>query len=199
MRRGSSLILITLITILVSGCGFHLKGTGEMGALNVKRIQVVAGKGVRPDVQLALKSMIKQSGIELVDRLEAAEMQVVLQPSLYRATRTAFSGLGDTTAEYLVMKQGFTATSVATEQVLVTAVAETSRDRQVLTSALLASQRELVSIQREMAQTLALQILGMIQRASLTELNTEGVAVDRSTVETQTEAQIDTQKRTQVE
>jgi LPS-assembly lipoprotein len=83
----------------------------------------------------------------------------------YQATRTATSGLGDTSAELLKMSQPFSLQEVATEKLVVTGTATVYRDRRIDTSAMVAANRELTLMKREMAEEVARQILDRIQRA----------------------------------
>ncbi len=167
--------LLIMMTAGLSGCGFHLRGLDSVGDTQFKTVKLQSTTGVRPEVLQAIRSQLAQSGVKLVDSLAAAELQIVLHPTVYKASRTAYSGLGDTTAEFLRMEQGFAATLVATEQMVVTSSVQTYRDRQIDTGALLAANRELSSIQREMAEDLARKMMDRINRAMLK-------AADSSTV-----------------
>lgn len=167
--------LLIMMTAGLTGCGFHLRGLDSVGDMQFKTVKLQTLPGVHPEVQQAMRSQLAQSGVQLVDSLAAAELQIVLQPTVYKASRTAYSGLGDTTAEFLRMEQGFAATLVATEQSVVTGSVQTYRDRQIDTGALLAANRELASIQREMAEDLARKIMDRINRSMLKALGSSTI------------------------
>jgi LPS-assembly lipoprotein len=170
-RAGQFISMALIMTLLIvmtaglSGCGFHLRGFDRVGDMQFKTVKLQALPGVRPEVQQAMRSQLAQSGVQLVDSLAAAEVQIILQPTVYKVNRTASSGLGDTTAEFLRMEQSFTAIVVATEETLVTSSAKAYRDRQIDTAALLAANRELRGIHREMAEDLVMNIMERINRA----------------------------------
>ena len=160
------LIMAVMLTSL-SGCGFHLRGLDSVGDMQFKTVKLQVLPGVRPEVQQAMRSQLAQSGVQLVDSLAAAELQIILQPTVYKVNRTAYSGLGDTTAEFLRMEQSFSAITVATDEPVVASRVQTYRDRQIDTGALLAANRELGSIHREMAEDLVMKIMDRINRAML--------------------------------
>ncbi len=159
--------LLIVMTAGLSGCGFHLRGLDRVGDMQFKTVKLQTLPGVRPEVQQAMRAQLAQSGVQLVDSLAAAELQIILQPTVYKVNRTATSGLGDTTAEFLRMEQSFSAIVVSTEETIVTSSAQTYRDRQIDTTALLAANRELRSIHREMAEDLVMNIMERINRAML--------------------------------
>lgn len=163
----ATILMVMFITATLSGCGFHLRGLDSIGDTQFKTVKLQSVAGVRPEVLQAMRSQLAQSGVKLVDSLAAAELQIVLQPTVYKANRTAYSGLGDTTAEFLRMEQSFSAIVVATEETLVASSVQTYRDRQIDTTALLAANRELGSIHREMAEDLVMKIMDRINRAML--------------------------------
>ena len=180
------LIMSLLIVMMagLSGCGFHLRGLNTVGEMQFKTVKLQTLPGVRPEVQQAMRSQLAQSGVQLVDSLAAAELQIILQPTVYKANRTAYSGLGDTTAEFLRMEQSFSAVVVATEETLVTSSVQTYRDRQIDTAALLAANRELGSIHREMAEDLVINIMERINRAILKASHRTTVAPVENTLPT---------------
>ncbi len=173
--------LLIVMTAGLSGCGFHLRGLDRVGDMQFKTVKLQTLPGVRPEVQQAMRAQFAQSGVQLVDSLAAAELQIILQPTVYKVNRTATSGLGDTTAEFLRMEQSFSAIVVSTEETIVTSSAQTYRDRQIDTTALLAANRELRSIHREMAEDLVMNIMERINRAMLKARST---IVPESTIPT---------------
>lgn len=176
--------LLIVMTAGLSGCGFHLRGLDRVGEMQFKTVKLQSIAGVRPEVQQAMRSQLAQSGVKLVDSLAAAELQIILQPTAYKVNRTAYSGLGDTTAEFLRMEQSFSAIVVATEKTLVSSSVQTYRDRQIDTAALLAANRELGSIHREMAEDLVINIMERINRAMLKASHRTTVAPLESTLPT---------------
>lgn len=164
----STLLLLTFLVALtasLNGCGFHLRGLDNLGNVQFKTVQLKIDSGVRPEVAQAMRSQLAQSGVELVDSLGAAEVQITLHSTAYSVNRTAHSGRGDATAEFLKMQQSFSAMVVATEESIASGSAQTHRDRQIDPGALMAADRELRSIHREMAEDLVRQMMNRINRA----------------------------------
>lgn len=164
------LLLLVLLASLLTGCGFHLRGLDSVGQVQFKRLQLNNLPAASREVQKALRNQLKLSGVQLVDSIADAEVQITLQASQFKASRTAFSDQGDATAEMLKMSQAFSAMQVSTEQTIVSASVQTYRDRQIETSALLAADSELKSIKQDMATVLARQILDRVNRG-LIKLN----------------------------
>jgi LPS-assembly lipoprotein len=193
VMRGWQFVTMTLMVTLLSvtmaglsGCGFHLRGLESMGDIQFKTVKLQTTSGLRPEMLQAIRSQLTQSGVKLVDSLAAAELEIVLRPTVYKASRTAYSDSGDTTAEFLRMEQSFAATWVDTEESVVTGNVQTYRDRQIDTRFMLAANRELRSIHREMAENLARKIMRRINRAILqasTKVSEESGTKDK-TVET---------------
>jgi LPS-assembly lipoprotein len=159
--------LLVMMTAGLNGCGFHLRGLDRIGYMQFKTVKLQSLAGVRPEIEQAMRSQLAQSGVQLVDSMAAAELQIILQPTLYKVNRTAYSGLGDTTAEFMSMEQPFSAILVATDETIVSSSAQAYRDRQIDTAALLAANSELGSIHREMAEDLVMNIMERINRAML--------------------------------
>jgi len=157
--------LLSAILLNLSACGFHLKGTGANAVATFKSVQLLDENLVRPDVLRALKQQLKASNVKLVTLMADAEITIQFQITGYRTSRTGLSSSGDTSSELLKMSQAFEVVDVATEKALLKTSAQTFRDRQIDNSAVLASSRELRSIQQQMANDLAVQIIDRINRA----------------------------------
>ena len=160
---GLFLAFFTLLNL--SACGFHLKGMDEKSAVDFKTIQLTKTEGVRADIMLALKQLLKSYKIEEVSTEGKAEVVVAFQPTQYTASRTGLTAQGDTASELLKMAQPIQAKDVQADKQIVEATVQSFRDRRINNSAALASNRELQNIQRQMAQDIAGQILDRIARA----------------------------------
>ena len=161
------LLLSTLLISFLTGCGFHLRGLDSMGQMQFTTVQLQNVSGVSIEIQKALRRQLRSAGVKLVDSMDQAEVQISFKPTEFKTSRTAYSGQGDTTAELLKMSQFFSANLMATDQLIIADSVSTYRDRQIETTALLASNNELQSIKQEMANILARQLVDRINRALL--------------------------------
>ena len=151
---------------LLSGCGFHLKGLNQVGTLSFQTVKLSATSGVRADLVAALTQQLKLSGVEVVDGLGQAELDIRLAPTQYQASRTSLTAQGDTASELIKLSQPFSAWQVADNTLVVNATASSFRDRRLDSAAALAANQELKSLQKQMLQEVALQIIDRISRAS---------------------------------
>jgi len=154
-----------ILTLFLSGCGFQLRGYDTVGQVHFQTVLLQNEAGVRPEVKLAIRKQLELSGVQIVASESEAEVLIRLRPTGYRVSRTAYSGLGDATAELLSMSQPFTAVWVLTGNDVVSGSVETYRDRQIETDALLAAEQELIGMQQSMAENLARQMMDRINRA----------------------------------
>jgi len=158
-------MVFLMASLLLSGCGFHLRGYDTVGEVHFKTVLLKFSPNVRGEVKLALRKQLELSGVMVVSSEKEAEVLIQLNPTLYKVSRTAFSGQGDATAELLSMSQSFTATWTLTGNPLVSGSVETYRDRQIDTAALLAAEQELIGMRESMAGDLARQMMDRINRA----------------------------------
>ncbi len=157
-------LVIFLVTGL-SGCGFHLKSYGTAGDAGFKSIKILTTAGVREDFLQAFTQHLQSSGIQVVDALEVAELTIEFKPTVYQTSIASLTRDGDKGSELIKMSQEFAVHNLATESAIVTTKVTVFRHRQVDATAVLASDRELVAIQQQMAAELALQIIDRINRA----------------------------------
>ncbi|MDR9499647.1 MAG: hypothetical protein RI556_10770 [Hydrogenovibrio sp.] len=160
-------LALLLATMLLSGCGFQLKGVGT--AEVTFQTAYLQDDGARSDIRRALRTMLRASDVTLVESLADAEVMIRLGPTQYKATRTSLSGRGDTGSELITMTQPFASERVATERLLVEGEAISYRDRRIETGGLAAAAQELESLRTQMANELAMQILDRVQRGYDTE------------------------------
>jgi len=165
LKRLSGLLILGILFLSFSGCGFQLRGMDSLGQLQFKTVFVQNESQARIEVQQALRKQLAMSGVQQLHSEQQAEIIIRLQPTQYQVSRTAYSGQGDATAELLKMSQSFTAVWGLTGNVLVTGSVETYRDRQIETAALLASEQEVIDMRRSMAEVLARQMMDRINRA----------------------------------
>lgn len=157
--------LLLLAVLFLSGCGFHLRGLDSVGQSQFTTVQLQNIAGVRSEVLLAIRKQMALSGVTIVDSELKAEVIIMLNPTFYQVTRTAYSGQGDTTGELLKMGQSFSAIWALSGEELAKGQLETFRDRQIEVSAMLASDQELTEIRQDMAEALARQLMDRINRA----------------------------------
>ncbi len=161
-------LLILLTTFLfISGCGFQLKGSGELSKMGFQSIKILESEGVREDFLQAFIQSLKSYGIEVVDSLEQADIVLHFQPTNYQTSHTGLSRQGDATTELIKISQSFLAKEASSEKIIVETTTKTLRNRQVDSTAVLASDRELLTIQNQMAKELALKVIDRINRAIL--------------------------------
>jgi len=156
-------LLLALLSL--SGCGFHLRGLDSVGQSQFKTVQLQNVAGVRSEMLLAIRKQMALSGVEVVDSELKAEVIILLKPTFYKVSRTAYSGQGDVTGELLKMGQSFSAIWTLSGEELTKGQLETFRDRQIETSAMLASDEELTEIRQSMAEALVRQLMDRINRA----------------------------------
>jgi len=156
---------VCVLAFTLSACGFHLKGMGQNSVATFQSIYFSQTTGVRGDVMQVLKQLLKASDVKMVGDAESAELVLALEPTIYQVSRTSISGQGDTTAELLKMSQAFRVHLPDSKVPLLTATANSYRDRRLDTGAALASSRELQDIQQQMAFDVANQIIDRINRA----------------------------------
>lgn len=161
-----SVSLIALfLTQLLSGCGFHLRGYGAAEQAQFQSVKLTSIERVHGEIREALVQQLKGSGVRLSDSLREAELDIRFEPTVYKQSRTAYTGSGDAASLLLTMTQRFTVNRVADERQLLAAEVRSVRDHQVDNAALLASNREMQDIRRQMAQDVARQVIQRINRA----------------------------------
>ena len=170
-------LIVLLLSIGLSGCGFHLKGQSGVSQAITQQAQ-----GYWQNHRLFLHSSVGQSvqGQRILQQLDAfginyqqAEVSTVSKQSEqinaadlwldlpavnFQARQTAQSALGSTTAEILVMKQSYKLFDHH-GKVLTSGVVTTQRDRQVNPQALLASDSEKQAFLDDMSLELAEQLV----------------------------------------
>lgn len=163
----TSLVLALLVQL--SGCGFHLRGTGEVGAIPFSSVQLKLEPGINQDFYRSFKRQLAASGIQIID--SGAELQISLGKTEYKTSTTSRSGLGDVSSQLIKMSQKFSVKNIKSDQPLTSGVATAMRDRQVNTSAMTASDTELRTIKKMMTEELARQVIQRITRASVRASN----------------------------
>ncbi|BCN94021.1 hypothetical protein THMIRHAM_18060 [Thiomicrorhabdus immobilis] len=163
VQRFSIYALLAVMLLQLSGCGFHLRGLGSTGALPFKSAQIQADSNVREELVLALKRQLNSVQVEVLDN-QTAEVQILLMPTQYQASRTS-TRLGDATSQLLKMTQSFQVINLTSGEKIISGSSEVYRDRQINTAVALASDNELRTIQKSMSEELARQILDRVARA----------------------------------
>lgn len=160
---GWSVFLMTIF--MLSACGFHLKGMGSGAAATYHSIKVEQQPGVRTDVAQAVIQQLQSMGVKVVPNLADAELVLKLGGTQLNSSVTARDAQGDVSGELLKMVQPFSAQVVATEKQVIDAKATAFRDRSVNAAQAQASNRELQSIQSQMANEVALQVIDRLNRS----------------------------------
>lgn len=163
------LMLMLFSASLLTGCGFHLRGYGTPQQAQFKTIKLSGLEAVSPDIKRALTQQLKASGATIVPSLAGAEVELKLQRTYSHRSKTSYTGTGDVASVLITLKQSFAAHQVATEQLLLEDEAVAYRDHQIDNSALLASNRELQEIKRQMANEVVRQIVDQINRRLQTQ------------------------------
>lgn len=163
--KGVFLMMALSLSLSLSACGFHLKGMGEAATATYQSIKVTQGPGVRSDITQALTRQLQSMGVKVVDNLGDAEVALNLQATQLNTSITARDVNGDVSGELLKMVQPFNAQEVATEKEVIDAKATAFRDRSVNAAQAQASNRELQSIERQMATEIAMQVIDRLNRA----------------------------------
>lgn len=180
MKHG--VISMTVATaLLLSGCGFHLKGQAGQSeqrhalsqAFWLKHPLVLQDFPVQ---QTAFASELRQQ-LDFAQipysrqgsEAKIGENNLVLQLSSpgIRVKQTAQSALGSTTAEFLRWQQTYQLLS-SQGKLLSSGQIQSTRDRQLNPSALLAAEAERSEILRSMAEDLARQMVQRLQAYAIT-------------------------------
>lgn len=178
-------LLLSTVLLLLSGCGFHLKGLGQTGEVVFKQLHIERFASLDRDMQNALQQQLALSGVQRVTQSGQAALTLQLSPLQVSSTSTAYSSLGETTAEIVRMVQAVKVIRASDGQVLLTANVQAYRDRQVSANAVLASNQELAQIRAEMAENLARQIIERVNRIAIKELDVKAApAVEDASMET---------------
>lgn len=152
--------LLAMLVLQLSACGFHLRGTGDIGQLPFTQAQLQLANGVQQTVADAMGRQLERSGVSLS---ATAENAINLAATQYLVSQTSTAGLGDATSELIKMTQPFTVTD-AEGAILLSSSVSAYRDRQINTAEILASDTELKNLRKAMASDIARQIMQRIQR-----------------------------------
>jgi LPS-assembly lipoprotein len=117
------------------------------------------------DLRQALSQTYQRAGVLIVEDAGLAELVVELGSFERTISRTARSASGQTTAELIRLAQYVSATRMRDEQSILDTQIVVMRDRQLDPNQLMAAERELQSMTREMLLNLAGQIFDRINRA----------------------------------
>jgi len=157
----AGIISIVLFSLLLSSCGFHLKGLNQVQA-NYQSIKIVDEHLASTDVQRELRQQFAGMGVRVVKSLSDADLELTLMPTQLDVSVTGRTGKGDVSSELLKMSQSFKVNKVASEEELLDATVISFRDRNVSSGLLQASSRELRSIKRQMSADICLKIVKRI-------------------------------------
>lgn len=119
-RLWAGVWLALFVSISLSGCGFHLRGTDARGQLQATHLVLHEQAGVRPAIMRALTRQLEQAGVKVFTSEATAEplpvsWQAAPSPTIwhirlsathYEVSSTA-QRLGDVTAQLMRMQQPF--------------------------------------------------------------------------------------------
>lgn len=165
LKRFSALVTLLLFSsVLLSGCGFHLRGYGTPQEALFKTVKLSGLEGVTQEVQLALRDQFEARGVVIMPSLVDAELDIKLQRTYTHSSKTSYTGSGDVASVLLTLKQSFMVEEVATEKLLLSGETVAYRDHKIDNIALLASNRELQEIKQQMANEVVSQLVERINR-----------------------------------
>lgn len=155
------ILFSAFLILFLSSCGWHLRGSGSTTVLTFKVAQV-EDKGADAALAQQVVQALSAAGVKLD---EAAAVRIVLAPTQWRISRTGYTLTGDVVAELLSLEQPFTVfykgKPVLEDETVV------YRDHQIDTRALAAAESEKRSLQVQMRQEAAMQIVRQLGHLSL--------------------------------
>jgi len=170
MKTFVRLVVVLGLAIQLAACGFHLRGTGDVGQLAIKSVDIQPSSTTEQDLYRTLKRRFSAAGVET--DVTNAQVIVELGTTVYKTSRTSTSGLGDVTSQLLRMSQNYVVIDAVSGEKLVTATAQSLRDRRIKSTDILAAESELRGIKQIMRDEIAKQILRTIQNSEF-KLNSE--------------------------
>lgn len=163
--RSTALVTTFFAVMLVTGCGWHLRGTSDIPALGSLFIKV---GGVNGELVENLRENLRSGGIKLVGDPAKANYQLVLVEQRSRQ-RTATVNVGARVAELMLSEDiDFLVLDNAGAQVLAPSTASVERTFEYTESNALASEDESRLISSEMQADLARQIVNRLQQVRKT-------------------------------
>lgn len=167
-------------SLLLTACGFHLKGTEELGAFNFEAVTLAASNGTNADLFNRFERTLTSQGLNdnLSKNSQKAAIEIKLGKTDFKAVKTSAGELGQTTSQLLRMSQAYEILDAQTGKVLVADRVQTLRDRRINPAAILAAERESRSIRETMQNDLIGQILRRVQNLNAQSLNTQSLNKD---------------------
>lgn len=161
--------LFGFFTLLLSACGFHLKGMGVQSASTFTSLQF-ENQGADPAMVSVFARQLKLRNIQIVDLGAQADVLLTLKPTLFSRTKTGSTDSGSVGSELVKMTQPFIARDVKSDTLIVNSQVTRFRDRNIDDGALLSAERELDGIRKQMYLQLANQLIDRINRANIKRL-----------------------------
>lgn len=161
LNKWALMSLLAFSVLQLSACGFHLKGTGELG-VTMQEVRLQSNPSTHQILYQTVQRTFQRAGMQQ-DNTQAAYV-VSLGATQYKASRTSTSSIGEVTSQLLKMSQRFEVTDNATGKSLMIDTLTVLRDRQINTADILASENELRDIQQSMREDLAVQIMQRVER-----------------------------------
>lgn len=159
MARRITVTMIVLLTLLLSGCGFHLRGEGAdhiaLGSIHV------TATDAHGEMQRALEQALREAGVKLVDAASAPYTVKLLSE---RRTRRSVATTSDVrVAEYgLKLEVHFELTDQAGKTVIAPTSLSTQRIYRFDNSSLVGNSEQEDLLNREMRRDIASQIIRRI-------------------------------------
>lgn len=158
MRNSAYLAFLVVFTVLLQGCGFHLRGVASVP----DTMKVVSVQGISPDSPLGaeLASVLRGSDIKVVD--SPAEAQAILRVTNLRNDRRVLSVSGGTgrVREYeIVVSVNMTVTDNKGKVIIPLQQLSQVRDYTFDETGVLGKETEEIVLRQEMRRELIQQIL----------------------------------------
>jgi len=157
-RRGTLALIALLLSGILAGCGFHLRG---QSSLPFSSVWVEAGDS---SLKTGLQRHLQERG-KLAETREKAELVVVLTEQKHTKTILSLSGSGKVREYRLTQSLEMAALSPAGSERLPPATLQVGRDYSYSDTLTLAKEAEAAQLERDMEDELLRQVLRRLSLA----------------------------------
>lgn len=164
LKAITKFIAFSILVVQLSACGFHLKGTENVGAFDFSTLSISHSANTNQTLFSTFKRQLDSFSTDTKGSEKAFE--IVLGKTEYKAARTSSAQLGDAASELLRMTQSYTVIDLISGETVLVDTVQSLRDRRINRTAILAAERESRSIQQTMRQDLIAQIVRRVQSLS---------------------------------
>lgn len=163
------LILGLLSAFLLSACGFHLKGTQNIGQSQFKQLFLLTESNTRPELTQLMQEYLQMSGTRLVAELAQADATLELGATALTSSITSYASQGDVASKLLTMTQTYQLTLKGQSETLLQDEARVLRDLNVNAQASLAALQAQSELESQMVEDLVQQILRRLEKLPASE------------------------------